>query len=131
MSLYLQIAGFIDDGVKPFKGGMFGFNTACSYIYWANTRYFGYYLFKEQLKYLRDFQEFVSKNEYSVDMEVLIDAQEFCEKQKLALSRYDKVIEFFSKEENQKIENDFNNLILNRQETLKSLETKILELNKT
>ena len=35
------------------------------------------------------------------------------------------------KDQLSQIENDFNNLILNRQETLKSLETKILELNKT
>lgn len=35
------------------------------------------------------------------------------------------------KEQLSQIENDFNNLILNRQETLKNLETKILELNKT
>lgn len=109
------LAGFISDGLAHFRDGMLGFDTACTYVYWANTHYFKYYFLGEQLKFVNDLENYIQKNGYSVNTEVLCTIKQFITDQIENQKRgsdidYNEIDQFCSKEQNR-----INEVIINIQ----------------
>ncbi|WP_010298606.1 hypothetical protein [Candidatus Odyssella thessalonicensis] len=65
------LAGFINDGSQHFKAGVFGFNTACTYVYWANAHYFKYGYLPDYLKVITEAEEFVTNHAINIDTSAL------------------------------------------------------------
>lgn len=65
------LAGFINDGSHHFKAGVVGFNTACTYVYWANAHYFRYGYLPDYLKVITKAEEFVTNHAINIDTSAL------------------------------------------------------------
>jgi hypothetical protein len=104
------LAGFIHDGISHFKDGVLGFDTACTFIYWVNCRYFASLVFDDMLKFLADIENFMNENGFQFSF---ISTDNFDNmRASYELAKSGSALDFFSNEEFETKEKKFQKLML-------------------